>query len=346
MWKVGGWVGEVTSTCCGAGASTRLSAWRAAALLPTRPLHRPACAPHCLHAGIKRAVAEHRPKVVFLTSPNNPDGSVMTAAEVLEVLALPVLVVLDEAYVEFAEEPSLMPWVAAHPNLVVLRTFSKCAALAGLRCARGAGGGVERGGGRDSDDGQAARHGESSCRRDVLLLLLLLLRDGKRESSTGPSPPPLCLSPSHKPHRSRGMHRRVGYGAFPLGLIQYLWRAKQPYNVSVAAEVAAVAALSNLPYMERVRDALVAERQRLLQGLAAVPYLEPSPSHANFVLCRVAAGRDARALRDALAQRYGIMVRHYATAELSNYVRVSVGLPEHTDRLLAALAELGGEEEK
>ena len=136
---------------------------------------------------------------------------------------------------------------------------------------------------------------------------------------------------------------RVGYGAFPLGLIQYLWRAKQPYNVSVAAEVAAVAALSNLPYMERVRDALVAERQRLLQGLAAVPYLEPSPSHANFVLCRVAAGRDARALRDALAQRYGIMVRHYATAELSNYVRVSVGLPEHTDRLLAALAELGEE---
>lgn len=43
---------------------------------------------------------------------------------------------------------------------------------------------------------------------------------------------------------------RVGYGAFPLGMIEYLWRAKQPYNVSVAAEVAAVAALSNLGYME------------------------------------------------------------------------------------------------
>ena len=69
----------------------------------------------------------------------------------------------------------------------------------------------------------------------------------------------------------------MGYGAFPLGMIQYLWRAKQPYNVSVAAEVAAVAALSNLPYIERVRDALVAERQRLMAGLAQLPYLQPAP---------------------------------------------------------------------
>lgn len=43
---------------------------------------------------------------------------------------------------------------------------------------------------------------------------------------------------------------RVGYGAFPKELISYLWRAKQPYNVSVAAEVTACAALSNLDYMQ------------------------------------------------------------------------------------------------
>lgn len=43
--------------------------------------------------------------------------------------------VLDEAYIEFSEESSKMGWVAQYPNLVVLRTFSKCAALAGLRCA-------------------------------------------------------------------------------------------------------------------------------------------------------------------------------------------------------------------
>jgi histidinol-phosphate aminotransferase len=46
---------------------------------------------------------------------------------------------------------------------------------------------------------------------------------------------------------------RVGWGAFPLDLAQYLWRAKQPYNVSVAAETAACAALTNMAYLDRVR---------------------------------------------------------------------------------------------
>lgn len=43
---------------------------------------------------------------------------------------------------------------------------------------------------------------------------------------------------------------RIGYGAFPDGIVEFLWRAKQPYNVSVAAEVAACAALSNPKYLE------------------------------------------------------------------------------------------------
>lgn len=43
---------------------------------------------------------------------------------------------------------------------------------------------------------------------------------------------------------------RVGYGAFPLSIIEYLWRAKQPYNVSVAAEISACAALKNPTYLE------------------------------------------------------------------------------------------------
>ena len=61
--------------------------------------------------------------------------------------------------------------------------------------------------------------------------------------------------------------------------------------------------------VQRVRDSLVEERSRLAAGLAAVPYLEPYPSAANFVLCRVGGDRDAGQLRDALAQRHGIMAR-------------------------------------
>jgi histidinol-phosphate/aromatic aminotransferase/cobyric acid decarboxylase-like protein len=82
---------------------------------------------------------------------------------------------------------------------------------------------------------------------------------------------------------------RVGYGSFPLGIVEYLWRAKQPYNVSVAAETAACAALSNPAYLERVRDALVQERGRLMAVLEGVSFLQPYPSASNFILCKVTA---------------------------------------------------------
>ncbi|KDD73693.1 class I/II aminotransferase, partial [Helicosporidium sp. ATCC 50920] len=87
---------------------------------------------------VKEAVLRERPKMLFLTSPNNPDGSLVSEDDLRELLQLPVLVVFDEAYVEFSDRASVMSWVAEHDNLVVLRTFSKCAALAGLRVGYGA----------------------------------------------------------------------------------------------------------------------------------------------------------------------------------------------------------------
>lgn len=55
------------------------------------------------------------------------------ARQIRAILALPVLVVLDEAYIEFSDVPSRITWVQQHDNLVVLRTFSKSAgARAGL----------------------------------------------------------------------------------------------------------------------------------------------------------------------------------------------------------------------
>ena len=82
--------------------------------------------------GIKSAVEKHKPKVLFLTSPNNPDGSVITTDEIDDLLQLQVLVVVDEAYVEFCDTSgSKIADVVNHENLIVLRTFSKRAALAG-----------------------------------------------------------------------------------------------------------------------------------------------------------------------------------------------------------------------
>jgi len=79
------------------------------------------------------AVQDVRPEVVILCSPNNPTGSVIEDADLrLLLLAAPGLVVIDEAYHEFAAH-SVVPLLKEFPNLVVLRTFSKAMGLAAMR---------------------------------------------------------------------------------------------------------------------------------------------------------------------------------------------------------------------
>ena len=55
---------------------------------------------------------------------------------------------------------------------------------------------------------------------------------------------------------------------------------------------------------------------------------------------QVVGGQDAKAVKDALAMEHGIMVRHYAKKELSGYIRISVGRPEDSRKLLGALRGL------
>lgn len=77
-----------------------------------------------------------RVKLVFLCSPNNPTGQLMPQAQVLDMcrgLSGRAVVVVDEAYVEFAGRPSLVGQLDELPNLVVLRTLSKAFGLAGAR---------------------------------------------------------------------------------------------------------------------------------------------------------------------------------------------------------------------
>ena len=81
-------------------------------------------------------IAEHRPSVVLLPSPNNPTGTALPLATVRAVCAAaPGVVVIDEAYGEFRREgtPSALEVLATTPNLVVSRTMSKAFALAGAR---------------------------------------------------------------------------------------------------------------------------------------------------------------------------------------------------------------------
>jgi len=83
-----------------------------------------------------RAIEENRPHLVFLTSPNNPTGTAAPMALIEAVCAVaPGLVVVDEAYAEFAREgtPSALTLLPRYPHLVVTRTMSKAFALAGAR---------------------------------------------------------------------------------------------------------------------------------------------------------------------------------------------------------------------
>ena len=77
-----------------------------------------------------------RTKVIFVASPNNPTGTATPREEILRLLQTDALVVVDEAYYEFSGS-TVADLVPQHDNLVVLRTFSKWAGLAGLRVGYG-----------------------------------------------------------------------------------------------------------------------------------------------------------------------------------------------------------------
>jgi histidinol-phosphate aminotransferase len=213
---------------------------------------------------IEEAVSRRSPKLIFVASPNNPDGGWLPDEDLKRLLALPIVVVLDEAYVEFAGvERSRISQVLQRDNLIVLRTFSKWAGLAGLR---------------------------------------------------------------------------VGYGAFPAALMPYLWKIKQPYNVSVAASAAAIAVLNDPSYLEMHIARMTAEGERLAQLLVEISFLHPYPSQSTYVLCRV-VDRGAQELKQAL-EREGILIRYYHTPRLRDHIRISVGRPDQTDALIDVLRRL------
>lgn len=211
--------------------------------------------------GIAEAV-ERRARIVFVTSPNNPSGNPVSLDELHELCELDALIVVDEAYIEFGGETAI-PLIAAHPNLVVLRTFSKWAGLAGLR---------------------------------------------------------------------------VGYAICDVALAEAMMAVKQPYNVNVAADVAARAALEHRDRIFETVRQIVDERERLADLLAGLEWLRPLPSAANFILCEV-RGRSASDVAAALRKR-GVLVRYYNRPDLQDYIRISAGRPEDTDRLIAALRAL------
>ena len=208
------------------------------------------------------SAVDENTRAIFLASPNNPSGNIASDSDIRALLAIGPIVVVDETYFEFCGQ-TVLPLVEEWPNLVVLRTFSKWAGMAGLR---------------------------------------------------------------------------IGLGVMHTDIASTMMRMKSPYNVNLAAEVALLASLNDRQTLQDRVAAIVAERQRMTGLLEKITGIQVWPSQANFLLCRLPEGR-GRAIFEALC-RLGIFLRYFDTPQLRDYVRVGVGLPEETDRVVAALTEL------
>jgi histidinol-phosphate aminotransferase len=211
-------------------------------------------------------------KLIMVCSPNNPTGNYVPRSDIEALLETGRIVVVDEAYIEFAGDEALtdssITLVPERENLVVLRTFSKWAGLAGMR---------------------------------------------------------------------------LGYGAFPTWLVPHVRKLQLPFEVNLAAHIAAHETLADLPFLKDRIQKIIDEREHLFQTLSTYSFLRAFPSRGNFLLFEIT---DSRLGLSHLRQRLeasGIIIRYFRTADLTRHARITVGTPEHTAAIARVLTEIGRE---
>jgi histidinol-phosphate aminotransferase len=137
-----------------------------------------------------------------------------------------------------------------------------------------------------------------------------------------------------KSHGLAGL--RVGYGLANARLMEKLWCAKTPLTLGTLNEAIALEALGDTAFMEETVRVVREERPRLARKLLEMGF-HPAPSDANFMIVDV--GQPSGALRAFLRSK-GILTREMGDFKgLETYIRITVGRPEHSDRLLGALKE-------
>jgi len=209
-----------------------------------------------------------RTRLVYVCTPNNPTGGLVSRSELqafLEDLPPRVLPIIDEAYFEYVVHPDYPDPIRvgrsyAQRPVVVLRTFSKIWGLAGLR---------------------------------------------------------------------------IGYAIAPAAVVETCRRIQNPYEVTRAAQVAALASLTHPEELTRRRDRNTAGRTRLFQGLRTLG-LEPMPSQGNFACVRVG---QAKAVAKQL-EACGVIVRPLDAMGDPTSIRITVGTPAEIESFLSALARV------
>jgi histidinol-phosphate aminotransferase len=203
---------------------------------------------------------------IVFANPNAPTGIALGRDAIALLLDenADIPVVVDEAYVDFGGDTAI-PLIADHPNLLVVRTFSKSRALAGLR---------------------------------------------------------------------------VGYALGSASLIEALSRVKNCFNsypVNRIAQAGAIASVEDEAYFQASLKTIVAERENMTARLRELGF-EVLPSSANFIFARhkrARGGELAQALRDR-----AVLVRHFNAPRTEDFLRITVGTAEQTEKLVAALKDI------
>lgn len=130
---------------------------------------------------------------------------------------------------------------------------------------------------------------------------------------------------------------RIGYGVTSLEMADAMARLRQPFNVNLLAQVAAVAALDDTAHVEASRALVRASRKRWAAAFQRLG-VDAVESHANFVLARTGAGA---AVTDALLH-LGVIVRPMDAYGFADHIRITYGTEAEDDRAIAALEDVLG----
>lgn len=205
-----------------------------------------------------------RTRLVFIANPNNPTGSSATQIEIerlLEALPANAILVMDEAYYEYAcspDYPSSLDLVRSGHNVIALRTFSKAYALAGLR---------------------------------------------------------------------------IGYGIARPEIVAHIEQVREPFNVSLTAQMAAIAAIGDQDHVHVTLRNNHSGKELFTDAFRRLG-LVYTETDANFVWVDV--GRDSREVFNDLL-RQGVIVRTGDIFGAPTHIRVTIGTPQENERFLGAL---------
>ncbi len=243
--------------------------YEAAAILNNAPCHLVPLTGDWVHdLDAMAAKINAKTRIVFITNPNNPTGTIVgreALERFLDQVPDRVIVALDEAYFEYAahypEFPNGLDYVRQGRNVVVLRTFSKAYGLAGLR---------------------------------------------------------------------------IGHGVMRPEIAAWLNRTREPFNVNLMAQEAALAALEDTDHVART-VAMNEAGKREFYALFDAFDLAYAHTYANFVW--VDTQRDCRAVFQALLQR-GVITRTGDIFGAPTHLRITVGTKEENAKFLNALREV------